>query len=1103
MNTLFEWLRAARLLNASESRLIHWHALALAVALALLTAIPARAQSGITDLIVARKVNLQGNATPAALTVDVNDYAPAGMQNATFLRLSSTVPVNISGIAGGTHGRMLWLINVGAFNLTLLDQSALSLAGNRFAIGGPTVIPPGAAVSFWYDGTTALRWLGLVQGKSTTSWGGITGNITNQTDLNDAMARLAQASLTTGVADENDTVLLSAPNATTLRIAALQAGVFAALLGPGLPVTTAVKTFPQTDYPLASLGLVADGTFARWIGYNQAGTVVASTTSFVNDETVISLGAIVVKRVGGVTSFIDDGGPRSFATLPQMSGFSELERTYLGYESTVTITPASTNMTLARSAGIIRGISINWTGIGNKNSLDQTAVSGASFIQVNPALASGTVLPGAVTVMTATNFWNGAASVPLANNNNASVKRFLLGIKGGLFVQEGELQYTNLDAAVAAYATAPFTTLLAQDLFIEIGRVAVVKNASDLSNPTQARFFVIGSGSGGSSGGSPSAVTSINGTAGEVAVNSPVGAVTISLPAALVFTGKTIAGGTYNAPVLTNAALGTPASGVLTNATGTALGLTAGTVVTNANLTGDVTSTGNATTLATVTGTVGSFGSASLIPIVTVNAKGLVTNVTTVSIGGPYQPTGNYMTALTGDVAASGPGSAAATLATVNANVGSFGSVSAVPVITVDGKGRITAVSTAAISTGAAAAGTLTGTTLAANVVNASLNNITPTGGTLTVTSSNSNTLILNRSGGVGGPAIVFQRSGSATGFIGDNSNGIDLFDASAALRASVSSSGLAVTGSVTASAGVRLATNNTYFIGTTTGAVNQNLLGVGGDDNTYLFFGTGKNLTVYGSASVATFSTTGLAVTGSITASVAGPDALVINGGSSTTQTYQRMANGGGNYYIGISSSTGGGLLGGLGNYGFAILSESNRNVGIGVNNTLVGLFSSTGLAVTGNLSVSGSITKGSGTFSIPHPLASLTKTTNLVHSFIEGPKADLIYRGRVTLANGKATVDIDKSAGMTSGTFVALAENPQVWLQNESNGYSVRGKVVGATLTVEGTAGDSISWLVIAERHDAVIKAASFTDANGKVILEPRKDAPAKKVEAASPKI
>ena len=68
-------------------------------------------------------------------------------------------------------------------------------------------------------------------------------------------------------------------------------------------------------------------------------------------------------------------------------------------------------------------------------------------------------------------------------------------------------------------------------------------------------------------------------------------------------------------------ALGTPASFVGTNITGTASGLTAGNVTTNANLTGDITSSGNATTLATVNSNVGSFTFSSI----TVNGKGLVT----------------------------------------------------------------------------------------------------------------------------------------------------------------------------------------------------------------------------------------------------------------------------------------------------------------------------------------------------------------------------------------------------------------------------------------------------------------------------------------------
>lgn len=70
-----------------------------------------------------------------------------------------------------------------------------------------------------------------------------------------------------------------------------------------------------------------------------------------------------------------------------------------------------------------------------------------------------------------------------------------------------------------------------------------------------------------------------------------------------------ITGATTNGTILTLVApvLGTPASGVATNLTGTAsalnIGGNAATVTTNANLTGPITSSGNATAIASQTGT--------------------------------------------------------------------------------------------------------------------------------------------------------------------------------------------------------------------------------------------------------------------------------------------------------------------------------------------------------------------------------------------------------------------------------------------------------------------------------------------------------------------
>jgi hypothetical protein len=142
--------------------------------------------------------------------------------------------------------------------------------------------------------------------------------------------------------------------------------------------------------------------------------------------------------------------------------------------------------------------------------------------------------------------------------------------------------------------------------------------------------------------------------------------------------------------------------------------------------------------------------------------------------------------------------------------------------------------------------------------------------------------------------------------------------------------------------------------------------------------------------------------------------------------------------------------------------------------------------------ITIPGSLSKGSGSFRIDHPLPELEKTHQLVHSFIEGPQADLIYRGVVALVNGKATVNIDIASDMTEGTFEVLCRDVQCFTTNESDWILVRGKVDGNILTIEAqdeTATSSISWMVIGERKDKHMIDTEWTDDNGKVIVEPLK--------------
>ena len=161
--------------------------------------------------------------------------------------------------------------------------------------------------------------------------------------------------------------------------------------------------------------------------------------------------------------------------------------------------------------------------------------------------------------------------------------------------------------------------------------------------------------------------------------------------------------------------------------------------------------------------------------------------------------------------------------------------------------------------------------------------------------------------------------------------------------------------------------------------------------------------------------------------------------------------------------------------------LNAAGGNVGIGITNP------------GSTLTVNGSLSKSSGTFDIPHP--TLPEPKRLVHSFIEGPRCDLMYRGFVALVNGTATVNIDSDCTsnaahtMTQGTFEALCTNPVCFLQNDDSFDRVKGKVSGnlLTITCENTqSSDVVNWMVVAERKDLFIKQWNRTDPNGFLIPE-----------------
>jgi len=163
--------------------------------------------------------------------------------------------------------------------------------------------------------------------------------------------------------------------------------------------------------------------------------------------------------------------------------------------------------------------------------------------------------------------------------------------------------------------------------------------------------------------------------------------------------------------------------------------------------------------------------------------------------------------------------------------------------------------------------------------------------------------------------------------------------------------------------------------------------------------------------------------------------------------------------------------------------------NVGIGTTNP------TSALDVLGSVVINGGITSTSlvantKNFRIAHPLG-LNKW--LYHGCVEGPRFDNMYRGKKMVINGSCEVDIDNecntTGGMTTGTFMALNNNCQVFLENKQTYDMVKGEVIDGKIIIscENIADEiEVEWLVIGERHDEGIIRNKLTNREGMLICE-----------------
>lgn len=142
--------------------------------------------------------------------------------------------------------------------------------------------------------------------------------------------------------------------------------------------------------------------------------------------------------------------------------------------------------------------------------------------------------------------------------------------------------------------------------------------------------------------------------------------------------------------------------------------------------------------------------------------------------------------------------------------------------------------------------------------------------------------------------------------------------------------------------------------------------------------------------------------------------------------------------------------------------------------------------IAMAGNLSITGSLSKGSGTFRIEHPK---DKKKDLVYGFVEAPIYDLTHRGKVLLEKGTATLNLDEQFGFKKGTFKALTKNRQVMAVNNSTFDPVVARFTSADkieIICKEAIDVEIDWIVYGERNDKLIRQSETTDKSGSLINE-----------------
>jgi hypothetical protein len=755
---------------------------------------------------------------------------------------------------------------------TLVGRATTDTLSNKTMIA-PALGTPTALVGTNITGTAA----GLTAGNVTTN-ANLTGDVTSVGNA---------TSIAAGVIVDADINASAAIVDTKL-----------ATISTALKVSNSATTATSANTASAIVARDASGNFT-------AGTITANLTGNVSGSSGSTTGnaatATALQTARAINGVNFDG--TSAITVTAAAGTLSGNTLAAGVTAS-SLTSLGTIASLTATAGTVANAPSGSTDIANKLYVDTVAQGLDAKASCVAATTADITLSGAQTI----------DGVSIVAGNRVLVKNQSLSQNNGIYLCASGSWTRTTDANTWDALTSAFTFIEQGTTNADCGFVCTANAGGTLgttalpwSQFSGAGTFTAGTGLTltGSVFSLTTPVAVANGGTGLTSLGSGV-ATFLGTPSsanlAAAVTDETGSGALVFAtsPTLVTPALGTPSALVGTNITGTASGLTAGNVTTNANLTGAITSVGNATSL-------GSFSSANLASALTdetgSGANVFATSPTLVTpiLGTPQSGTLSSCTGLPISTGVSGLGTGIATALAVNTGSagapvlfngalgtptsGTVTNLTGTASININGTVGATAPSTGAFTTLSATGNTtLTGTgsgnalsianTVAGNFSGVITQNLS-TGATAFARSGNFNSangVFLDlTSTGYSGAYLSGGPSGQSANLFTTANFPLVLGVNSSAI-ATISSTGLAVTGALSASGDVTLAAtsnlvaNKSVLIadgtaGTATGAIyfindtDTGFYRAGG--NTLGFMGNG--------ASLGTWSPTGLAVTGAL----------------------------------------------------------------------------------------------------------------------------------------------------------------------------------------------------------------------------------------------